>query len=168
MKVCPTRSAPILFLAGLAAISKGGQIPVDRPASHPELGAAGGCQDRGLERLEEVLTVIEMILDELNISPIFPYPFYIITPHETNLTSFPTIKSEKELPSFFKLENHRVTIKEQKLLDKIEVVCSQIKNENVKKRLDDYKMNVLPQKLIKSLAKEGQFLEKVLDELDKN
>ncbi|EQC46113.1 hypothetical protein [Bacteriovorax sp. Seq25_V] len=117
------------------------------------------------ERLIEVTTVLELVLNDMNISPKFPYPYYLITPHLEVNTFFPLLKSVERIPNYFKIESKRVTNKEQKILDKIEVICSQIQNQEVQSRLEEYRMSILPQRFIKSLAKEGMFLEKVLKQL---
>ncbi len=117
------------------------------------------------DRLLEVTTVLELVLNEMNISPKFPYPYYLITPHLDINTFFPLLRSFESIPNYFKIEGKRVTNKEQKILDKIEVICSQIQNQEVQARLEEYRMSILPQKFIKALAKEGMYLEKVLKQL---
>jgi hypothetical protein len=120
----------------------------------------------GLERLLEVLSVIEDVLYELNISPQFPYPYYIITPFDGFKTIFPLVSSAKYLPRYYVNPTQRVTNKEQRLLDKIEILCAQIKNQNIQQRLEEYKVSIMPQKFIKHLAKESAFLERILNKLD--
>lgn len=114
------------------------------------------------QRLEEVLQVLEIVLEDLNLHPKFPYPFYIVTGHSEIQTAFPLVKNEKEITKYFKKETMRVTLKEQKILEKLEVICSQIHNENISQRLNDYKLSILPQKIIKAQAKEALFLEKII------
>ncbi|EQC50784.1 hypothetical protein [Bacteriovorax sp. DB6_IX] len=122
----------------------------------------------GRERLNEILTILEIVFKDINIHPKFPYPFYIINGNTDVSSFFPVVKGFEDIPEYFQVEVKRVTNKEQKLLDKIEVICSQVHNENIENRLHEYKMNILPQKFIKSLAKEGLFLEKVLENLSED
>ena len=118
-------------------------------------------------RLIDVLEDIEDALYALNISPIFPYPFYVITKHENIKSAFPFISDISQLPTYFPRTSQRITNKEQKLLDKIEIICSQIQNQDVAQRLEDYKVSIMPQKLIKQLAKESMFLEKIVTTIRK-
>ncbi|OIQ17949.1 MAG: hypothetical protein BM556_11025 [Bacteriovorax sp. MedPE-SWde] len=122
----------------------------------------------GKDRLNEVLTTIELVLKDMNIHAKFPFPYYIISQHTENISQLPTVKTYEEIPTYFKTEVKRMSNREQKLLDKIEVICSQIENENIDQRLHEYKMNILPQKFIKSLAKEGLFLETILKEINED
>lgn len=112
-------------------------------------------------RVEEIMPILELVLRELNISPKFPYPFYIISKSDNINTLFPVLESIEAIPSYFKVDAKRITNKEIKILEKIEIIRSQILNEEVQKRLEEYQMTVFPQKIIKSLAKEALFLEKV-------
>ena len=118
-------------------------------------------QQLGKKRLIEVLELIEDALYELNISPLFPYPFYVVTKYDYIKSGFPLIGNVDQLPKYFPTATQRITNKEQKLLDKIDIICSQIQNQDVAQRLEDYKVSIMPQKLIKQLAKESSFLEKV-------
>jgi len=122
----------------------------------------------GRERLSEILALIELVLKDINIHPKFPYPFYVINGNTEVSTTIPIIKSFEDIPSYFQVEVKRVTNKEQKLLDKIDVICSTVQNEDIEQRLHEYKMNILPQKFIKSLAKEGLFLEGILKDLSED
>ena len=120
----------------------------------------------GLERLLEVLNILEDVLYELNVSPQFPYPFYIITKFDGFKTIFPIVSSAKYLPRYYINPGQRVTNKEQRILDKIDILCSQIKNQNIQQRLEEYKVSIMSQKFIKHLAKESAFLERILNKLD--
>lgn len=117
------------------------------------------------ERLIDVITTLDFVMSELNIHPRFPYPYYILSEHIDIDSNFPILKDIDEISAYFKKETSRTTSKEQKIVDKIEVICSQINNENIYQRLEDYQTNILPQKMIKLLAKEALFLEKVLKNL---
>jgi hypothetical protein len=150
-------TAEISDLKALFTKAKVGNTPVYTDLSH-----------LGRTRLTEVLTVMELVLKDLNINPKFPYPYYIINGNTEVSSILPIVKKFEDIPSYFQVEVKRVTNREQKLLDKIEVICSQIQNEDVEQRLHEYKMNILPQKFIKSLAKESLFLEQILDDLSED
>ena len=82
-------------------------------------------------------------------------------------TTFPLCLDLKDIPRYFKHEAQRVTIKEQKVLEKIDITRSHIGNQNISDRLYEFKESMYAQKLVKSLAKEGFFLETVVEKLRK-
>lgn len=122
--------------------------------------------DFDFAKTQAFITTMELVIKDMNISPLFPYPCYIITKYNSIMTTFPILEDLKQIPEFFKVQLNRITNKEQKLVDKIEIIKSQIQNEEVTKRLDDYRVNIMPQKMIKSLCKEGMFLEKILNQIN--
>lgn len=114
------------------------------------------------ERLVKLLGLLSNVLEEMNLSPKFPYPFYIISDIEDIWSSFPIFKSLKALPTYFQFEATRPTNKEQKVLDFIDIAASNIRNEDVQLCLDEFGRTISSQRIIKALAKEGNKLEKVL------
>ena len=117
--------------------------------------------------LENFLALFEEVLEHLHVSPVFPYPIYIISPHIDLDTNFSIFKKYEEIPIYFKHESARVTLKEQKVLEKIDITKSHIGNENINDRLYEFKESMYPQKLVKSLSKEGFFLEKIVEKIRK-
>lgn len=113
------------------------------------------------ERALEIVPILELVLRDMNLSPRFPYPFYLISKTDKINSTFPVVESFESIPAYFKVDAKRITNKELKLLEKIEIIRSQILNEEVQKRLEEYQMTIFPQKIIKSLAKEALFLEKI-------
>lgn len=119
------------------------------------------------ERALEIVPILELVLRDMNLSPRFPYPFYLISKSDKINSTFPVVESFESIPSYFKVDAKRITNKELKILEKIEIIRSQILNEEVQKRLEEYQMTIFPQKIIKSLAKEALFLEKIQKLLNK-
>lgn len=117
-------------------------------------------------RLIKLLGLLSNVLEEENLSPKFPYPFYIISEIEDVWTKFPIFKSIEDLPKYYQFEPTRPTTKEQKILDFIDISASNIRNEDVQLCLDEFTRTISSQRIIKSLAKEANKLEKVLKILD--
>lgn len=113
------------------------------------------------QRVLEIIPILELVLRDMNLSPRFPYPFYLVTKSEKINSTFPIVESFENIPAYFKVDAKRITNKEIKMLEKIEIIRSQILNEEVQKRLEEYQTTIFPQKIIKSLAKEALFLEKI-------
>ena len=118
------------------------------------------------DRLIKLLGLLSNVMEEENLSPKFPYPFYIISDIEDIWTKFPIFKSIEELPSYYQFEATRPTTKEQKILDFIDISASNIRNEDVQLCLDEFSRTISSQRIIKSLAKEGSKLEKILKILE--
>ncbi len=126
------------------------------------------CKGLGHEDMHTLIDRLEEAFTMLSVSPNLPYPFYLLTEHDDIDSFFPIFKNFDSLPEFFKIESTRVTLKEQKVLEKVQILCSHITNEDIDNRLEEFKVNLYPQKIIKTLAKEGHFLEKLKKQLDEN
>lgn len=120
------------------------------------------------DRLINLLGLLSNVFEEENLSPKFPYPFYIITDLEDIWTRFPILRSLEDLPDYFQFEATRPTTKEQKILDFIDISASNIRNEDVQLCLDEFGRTISSQRILKSLAKEGHKLEKVLKILEES
>ncbi|MFG1492089.1 hypothetical protein ACRXCV_11730 [Halobacteriovorax sp. GFR7] len=114
------------------------------------------------DRLIKLLGLLSNVLEEENLSPKFPYPFYIISDIEDIWTRFPIFKSLEDLPKYYQFEAARPTNKEQKILDFIDISASNIRNEDVQLCLDEFGRTISSQRIIKALAKEGSKLEKII------
>ncbi len=126
------------------------------------------CTGLTILDFENVLQRLEEVFAELSVSPNFPYPFYLLSEYHNTESTFPIFKDYDDLPEFFKIESSRVTLKEQRVLEKVQILCSHITNEDIDTRIEEFKANLYPQKIIKSLAKEGHFLETIALTLKEN
>ncbi len=118
------------------------------------------------DRLIKLLGLLSNCLEEQNLSPKFPYPFYVISEIEDIWTGFPVFKTLEDLPTYYQFEATRPTNKEQKVLDFIDISASNIRNEDVQLCLDEFGRTISSQRIIKALSKEGHKLEKILKILE--
>jgi hypothetical protein len=82
--------------------------------------------DRDQQR--EIIGLIENFFVSANISYLFPYPVYILTEHESSISSLPLVRSMRELPKFYQQREGKLNVKENHVAEKNRLIQQEIKN----------------------------------------
>ena len=108
-----------------------------------------------------VVSLIEIALKELNKSPLFPYPYYIVseTPISGSLMSI--FSSVDDLPTHYFKKSKRLKNKELMLLNKVAVLNETVLNMNLYENQKVIQDSSLDQKNLYIQTKELNFYEQV-------
>jgi hypothetical protein len=75
-------------------------------------------------KLTQVLVELENALQQIGVSPRFPYPIYIISEHLDDHKFFPTARSVEDLPKHFFKKVKRPGVKESQILSRNTVLLT--------------------------------------------
>jgi hypothetical protein len=103
---------------------------------------------------KSMLDDIDMTLNRLKVSPILPYPVYLLT-KEIKVHPFLTVvESYQELPKHFKIKKKRATNREAPLLNKLSILAQKVANNQVDKRQREIrKATMASRKIIENARK---------------
>lgn len=106
----------------------------------------------------DFVTKLEDYIFQNNLSPLFPYPIYLVT-HFSLKSVFPHVKTKQDLPEFFFTKVKRPGMKDTQLLHKLEMKIEKIKNIRIFEMTDILKENSERQKKLYIMTKQLHFLE---------
>lgn len=110
--------------------------------------------------LEKIAILLEA-LKKIEVSTIFPYPFYIISPYLDSNCGFPTVKSKEDLPDHFNKKTKRLKGKEEGLLNKTNFIARRLGNLNPGKEYKKIGPLMKEQKKLFTLSVELEYYEKL-------
>ncbi len=121
------------------------------------------------DRLIGLVENLESVFKSRGLHPQFPYPFYIISQDPLPINNyFSTIKSRSLLPTHFKLSYKGASQRELKILRKIFVNTSKLRNIDTKFLLESmHQENLYYQRFYDELI-EYNFLDDILKKLFKD
>lgn len=115
--------------------------------------------DQALQALEDALIM-------LKVSPLFPYPFFIISDKiKRQTTHIPIVQNKSELPAHFKKPVKRLTSKELSLLNKAVTLTERISNTPLQQRQKELDEGTRFHKMLFQLSKELDFYQEILEDL---
>lgn len=82
------------------------------------------------DQQREIIGLVENHYFSNNISFKFPYPVYILTDHESSITTMPTVRDLKFLPQFFAQKESKMNVKEAHLVSKNKLLQQEITNSD--------------------------------------
>ncbi len=109
------------------------------------------------------LNDLEETLRNNKLSPIFPYPLYVITEEASHYNTIPLLKSVKELPEHFYKKIKRPNNKEIQLLNRLYLRVEKVSNLEMNQLLENLKNVAEKQKKLFVLTRELYFLEQLHD-----
>lgn len=113
-----------------------------------------------LETLSEALKI-------LKISPLFPYPLYIIGPFNFPELNIPIIPNSSELPKHFYNRVKKLNSKELDLVNKITTLTERVSNHPLETRRRELKKSMKDQGTLFLLTRELASYENMLDALNR-
>ena len=114
--------------------------------------------------VESFVVILELIILEHNIHPLFPYPLYIISPYAVK-SICPRARTIKDLPDHYFKRVKRPSNKELQILNKLSLKVDKIKNLELYKILADFKSSSESQRQLYNKTKELYFLETLNSQL---
>jgi hypothetical protein len=124
-----------------------------------------------LSRLDEkdayiVFETIAEALKILRLSPLFPYPLYIITPHYFPELGLATLKSVQDLPKHFFNRVKRMNSKELDLVNKINTTAERVSNHPLEGRKKELRQAMKLQKTLYQTTRLQASFESMLEKLN--
>lgn len=119
-----------------------------------------------IDQQEQCLSVIDEYF-KLNPEKKLPYPTFILTTIDENKYDLNLIKSEDQLPKFFKMKERPLNHKETNLMKRIQLVQKNFRQINIQQADQQLKIFAKNQRDIKKIQSEIDFLTKLTSELDK-
>ncbi len=111
------------------------------------------------------ISIIEEILSENMISPLFPYRVFVLSTIENYRGELCVIRDTKELPKFFLKKEKLLNVKEQNSLNKVRIIQTKLYNSNIPEQLEKVADFAQNHKRLYKLSLEGQFLENLIIKL---
>ncbi|WP_372653104.1 hypothetical protein [Halobacteriovorax sp.] len=115
-----------------------------------------------------VISNIEIALRELQKSPYFPYPYYIVSDYNLKSAEIEIFNSVEELPSHYFKKSKRLKNKELMLLNKVSVICEKVSNMQIYNKQKVIDNSSLAQKALYKKTKELNFYEEVTSIIQKS
>jgi hypothetical protein len=112
-------------------------------------------------KLPQLLTELEKAMNQIGISPRFPYPIYIISEHLDHHNFFPTAQSVEDLPKHFFKKVKRPGVKESQILSRNTVLLSKVNNQPCEDKMQLLKAWQEGQKKLSDLSKELFFYQTI-------
>ncbi len=82
------------------------------------------------DQQRETIGIIENYFSTKNISYLFPYPVYISSSFNESISHMPMVKSQADLPRFFKHKDGKLMPKDSLILNKNKLYQQEIKNSD--------------------------------------
>lgn len=104
-------------------------------------------------------------LQELEVHPQIPYPFYAITKHVQSHPDLPIVPTEEDLPQHFYKKSKRLKSKEQSLLNRVRLVADKLTNQDLITTDENIRQEMSLHKELYRLTRETHFYELILKKL---
>ena len=118
--------------------------------------------------LKEAIRNVTEVLLALEKNLFFPYPVYLVGNISTEETHLPVVQNLNLLPQHFFNKIRRLKNKETKLLTKTTMLSAKVRNEDITKKLEEFKSIMGPQKKLFYLSKEISFYQKIFEGMEKS
>ncbi len=115
-----------------------------------------------------VISNIEIALNDLQRSPYFPYPYYIVTDSYLKSSVIGIFNSVEELPSHYFKKSKRLKNKELMLLNKVSVICEKVSNMPIHNNQKVIYESAAGQRGLYKQTKELNFYEEVISTLQQS
>jgi len=112
-------------------------------------------------KLPHLLSELEKAMNQIAISPRFPYPIYIISEHLDHHSFFPTAKSVEDLPKHFFKKVKRPGVKESQILMRNTVLLNKLINQPCEEKMTQITMWREGQKKLATITKELFFYQTI-------
>jgi len=120
------------------------------------------------DETELLINNIKMILIDEKIHPCFPYPFYIVTDKDIDEEFIPLIPKKADLPGFFKHRLKRLHKKEDRTLQKSNILVEKVNNLNIPHKHHEFLSKVRDCKKLHRKTRELYFYQKIYNKLQLN
>ena len=117
--------------------------------------------DMEIDEVNSSLAAIKQELLILGLNPKIPYAFYIVTDKIKQHPFFTIVKTEKELPSYFRIRIKQPSAKESALNQKVQILSEKIKNHLDEEKNDNIKKYANYSKEIYQAKKQEFFWDKL-------
>lgn len=118
------------------------------------------------QKLEEALDNIYQAIRNLQLTPYFPYPLYVVTEYMQYHPYLLMASSVQDLPRHFFKKSRRLKNKESALLNKNMMMASKIINDKIEEKIRIVKNRTRDQRELFDITKEADFYQRILGKLE--
>ena len=120
-----------------------------------------------VEQIGELLDLLEEIFNELNIHPLLPYPFYVITKKINHHHFFPILSHPSKITPYYSLRSNKLQASENTAMEKILLHLEKAKYSQITHKLFFVQESAKDKKQLYQLAHTNAFYEKIIASFSK-